>query len=284
LLGHANYVGPKWETGDTARNSFNDRGVQETLLGYVTDMEKIQLGMEKARLVLGKAGHDYDLAAYEGGPSGYSFGVSAEVAEAQEHYGKSLAMGVAALDAWLGSYEKGWTYQNFLAYGQGRGWSSHTVFSDGFRPCPGWQAMTLRNQFASGDMMTVETRSMPAIRRGKDTYPLIKCSAMRDGNRWSVFVLSRKLNAKYDDQDLGDGHTPVTLHLPFKKAGKITLHKLDGDPRASNREKMTIDVQSRDVLASALAEGAFSINEPTGGGARGMPPGSIFLYIFESAQ
>ena len=44
LLGHANYVGPKWETGDAARKSFNDRGVQETLLGYVTDMEKIHAG------------------------------------------------------------------------------------------------------------------------------------------------------------------------------------------------------------------------------------------------
>jgi hypothetical protein len=283
-LGHANYVGPKWETGDVAQKSFNDRGVQETLLGYVTDMEKIQRGMEKARLVIGKAGHEYDCVAYEGGPSGYSFGVPPEQAEAQEKYGKSLAMGVAALDAWLGSYEKGWTYQNYLAYSQGYGWSSHTVFADGFRGCPGWMAMTLRNRYATGDIVQVEARSMPTLRHGKDTYPLIKCAAMHDGRRWSVFVLSRKLNAKYGDQDLGDGYTPVTVRLPFAKAGKITLHKLAGDPRASNREKATIEIQSQDVPPAALGGGALTVNEASGGGPHGMPPGSIFLYVFEDAQ
>jgi hypothetical protein len=284
LVGHANYVGPKWETGDVAQKSFNDRGVQETLLGYVSDMEKIQLGMEKARIVLGKAGHVYDCVAYEGGPSGYTFGASPEEAEAQEKYGKSLAMGVAALDSWLGSYEKGWTFQNYLAYSEGVWWSSHTVFSDGFRPCPGWLAMTLRNRFASGDMMVLKTRSMPSIRRGKDAYPLVKCAAMRDADRWSVFLLSRKLDAKYDGQDLGDGYTPVTLRLPLKAAGKITLHKLAGDPRAGNREKMDVEIHSQDVPVGALSDGVFSVNEQSGGGPRGLPPGSIYLYVFDAAQ
>ena len=283
LLGHANYVGPKWETGDVAQKTFNDRGVQETLLGYVTDMEKIQFGMQAARIALGKAGHDYDCVAYEGGPSGYTFNAAGEEAEAQEKYGKSLAMAVAALDAWLGSYEKGWTFQNYLAYSQGKWWSSHTLFFAGFRPCPGWLAMTLRNRYASGDLVRVETRSMPALRRGKDTYPLIKCAAMRDGRRWSVFVLSRKLDAKYDGQDLGDGYTPVTLHLPFKTAGKIMLHTLAGDPRLGNREKMNIEIRSREVPAAALAGGTFSVDDP-GGGRRGMPPGSIYLYVFEATQ
>jgi hypothetical protein len=288
LLGHANYVGPKWETGDSAQKTFNDRGVQESLLGYVTDMEKIQRGMEKARLVIGKAGHDYDCVAYEGGPSGYTFNADAEQGEAQEKYGKSLAMGVAALDAWLGSYEKGWTYQNFLAYAQGKWWSSHTAICNGFRPCPGWQAMTLRNRYASGDLMQVQASSMPVLRRGKDTYPLIRCSAMRDGTRWSIFVLSRKLNAKYEDQDFGDGYTPVTLHLPFKKAGKIALHKLAGDPRASNRDKLNIDIQSQDVPTAALNAGSFTLTAGTEagttGGARGMPPGSAYVYVFEATE
>lgn len=284
LLGHANYVGPKWETGDAARKSFNDRGVQETLLGYVTDMEKIQFRMQDCRIALGKAGHDYDCVAYEGGPSGYTFDATPAEAEAQEKYGKSLAMGVAALDAWLGSYEKGWTYQNYLGYGQGKWWSSHTLFCDGFRPCPGWLAMTLRNRYASGDLVQVRAQSMPALRHGKDTYPLIKCAALRDGRRWSVFVLSRKLDAEYDGQDLGDGYTRVTLHLPFQKAGKIVLHKLAGDPRLGNREKMNIDIQSQEVPAGAVRDGTFSVNQRSGGGPHGMPPGSIYLYVFEAAQ
>jgi hypothetical protein len=62
------------------------------------------------------------------------------------------------------------------------------------------------------------------------------------------------------------------------------LPPLAGDPRASNREKMTIDLQRQEVPASALAQGAFRIDEPTGGGAHSLPPGSIFLYVFEAAQ
>jgi hypothetical protein len=107
---------------------------------------------------------------------------------------------------------------------------------------------------------------------------------MRDGRRWSVFVLSRKLNAKYDGQDLGNGYTPVTLHLPFQTAGKITLHKLAGDPRASNREKMNVAIRSQDVPAGALGDGTLAVNVPSGGGPDGMPPGSIFLYVFETTQ
>ena len=107
LLGHANYVGPKWETGDAAQKTFNDRGVQESLLGYVTDMEKIQLGMEKARIALGKAGHDYDFCAYEGGPSGYTFGATRSEAETQEKYGKSLAMAVGCPGRLAGKLREG---------------------------------------------------------------------------------------------------------------------------------------------------------------------------------
>ena len=145
--------------------------------------------------------------------------------------------------------------------------------------------MTLRNRFASGDMMAVTAQSMPTLRRGQGHLPAhqVRC-AMRDGPRWAVFVLSRKLDAKYDGQDLGDGYTPVTLHLPFQTAGKITLHKLAGDPRSSNRAKMNIEIRSQDVPAGALEDGTFSVNELSGGGPHGMPPGSIYVYVFEATQ
>ena len=64
-------------------------------------------------------------------------------------------MAVACADAWLRSYALGWTYQCFLGYGQGGYWNSHTPLWDGFRPCPGWQMLALRNRFASGDLMAV---------------------------------------------------------------------------------------------------------------------------------
>jgi len=107
---------------------------------------------------------------------------------------------------------------------------------------------------------------------------------MRDGGRWSVFVVSRKLDGKHDGADFGDGYTPVTLRLPVAKAARITLHKLTGDPRLTNRDKMNIAIQSQEVPAGALVGGVLTVNEQTGGGKGGMPPGSVFLYVIEAGN
>ena len=136
LLGHANYVGPKWETGQEAAKVFSDDGVQTTLLSYVQGLEADMQRWSKARDAMATQFHPYDLVAYEGGPGGYALPgtASPEIIEVNEKYGKSLAMGVAALDGWLSSYKYGYTYQNFLGYGQGNYWCSHTDFADGFLP------------------------------------------------------------------------------------------------------------------------------------------------------
>ena len=137
-LGHANYVGPKWETGDKAGNLFDDHGIQGTLLGYLAGPDESQVKMGQAANALAKSHHAYDIVAYEGGPSGYALPGrdSPEQKLVNEKYGKSLAMAVAALDAWMQSYRYGWTYQNFLGYGQGLYWNSHTPLWDGLRPVP----------------------------------------------------------------------------------------------------------------------------------------------------
>ncbi len=286
VLGHANYVGPKWETGDYSARRYDDHGVQECLLSFLTGPERSQIKMGKAREALAASHHAYDIAAYEGGPGGFALpgSASAEQVETNEKYGKSLAQAVGALDAWMRSYQYGWTDQCYLGYGQGNHWSSHTVLADGFRPTPAWLALALRNRYASGDLMVVQERSVPTFQRGKETYPLVGAYAMRDKDRWSVFVVSRKLDGKHDGSGFGDGFTPVRLALPFARAGKITLHKLTGDPRLTNREKMNIDIQTQEVPAAALEKGALAVNERTGGSKDGMPPGSIYLYVFEGAQ
>jgi len=290
VLGHANYVGPKWETGDTSRVVFDDHGVQETLLCYLTGPQRGQARMRDAREALRRRGLDYEIAAYEGGPSGYALPGrdTPEQREVNERYGKSLAMAVACTDAWLTSYAYGWTHQGFLGYGQGRYWNSHTPLWDGFRPSPGWLALVLRNRHARGDLMAVETTSAPTLarkeRRSVAEYPLAGAYAMRDGGRWAVWVVSRKLDGEHDGHDFGDGHTPVTLRLPFRTARRITLHRLTGDPRANNATDMKIAIQSLDLPARALTEGAFRVDQRTGGGPGGLPPGSIFLYVFEEAR
>lgn len=284
LLGHANYVGPKWETGDYSARTYDDHGIQECLLSYVSGTQANQTRMNESQQALAKTGRNYDIAAYEGGPGGYALPGQAppEQVETNEKYGKSLAQAVGALDCWLDSYRLGWTWQCFLGYGQGNHWNSHTNFANGFQPQPAWQALAMRNRFASGDLMGVEEKTGPTIARKKDVLPLIGVYALRDGNQWSVFVLSRKLDGKHDHADFGDGFTPVTLHLPFAQAGKITLHKLVGNPRATNREKENVSVQSQDLPPDALHKGTWLVNDKTGGGPGGMPPGTVFLYVFEN--
>lgn len=284
-LGHANYVGPKWETGDYSARQYDDHGIQECLLSFLRDPEPGQIRMGKARDMLAKSHHEYDIAAYEGGPGGFALPgtASPQQVETNEKYGKSLAQAVGALDAWMRSYLYGWTDQCYLVYGQGRLWASHTVFSEGFRPSTAWLALAMRNRYASGDLMVVEERSVPTLQHKKETYPLVGAYAMRDKDRWSVFVVSRKLDGNHDGTDFGDGSTPVKLVLPFQKAGKITLHKFAGDPRLTNNDKMSIAIQSQDVPASALDKGTLAVNEQTGGVKGGMPAGSIFLYVFEAA-
>jgi len=289
-LGHANYVGPKWETGDKAQTEFGDDGVQKTLLGFLMD-ETARKTVDSAAAsrdtlrAQGKA--HYELIAYEGGPSGYDHRNLTNLTP--ELYGKSEAMAVAALDAWLHSSLMGYRHQCYLGYASGYGWSSHTMpEAGGFRAHAGWLALKLRNRFAEGDRM-VETKviATPTLTlQGKD-WPLVGAYALTDGaGTWSVFVLSRKLDGRHSGADLGDGCTPVTLRLPFARAAKIALHALakrDGspaNPRDNNLAEEKVRIASKEIPASAL-KGSFSIDATTGGLPGGLPPGGIFLYVFE---
>jgi len=285
-LEHANYVGPKWETGDKSMSTFTDHGVQETLLGWLTSNAKVQAEWSKARTALAKAGHPYDLVAYEGGPSGYAIPghASAEQNATNEHYGKSLAMAVSALDAWMGSYQLGWTDQCFLGYGEGAFWNSHTLMGKGFRPSPGWQALAMRNRYVSGELMAVQTNRTPTIQRGQETYPLIGVYAAHQGNVWSVIVVSRKLNGQHDGVDFGDGCTPVTIHLPIATATNIMLHSLSGDPRQTNLDAMNISIKELTIPTATLVNGAFTIDAHSGGSEGGLPPGSIYIYNFATGD
>ena len=43
---------------------------------------------------------------------------------------------------------------------------------------------------------------------------------------------------------------------------------------------MNVTIQSQDIPAQTLLHGRFPIHEATGGGAHGLPPGCIYLYLF----
>ncbi len=286
-LGHANYVGPKWETGDTGFETFNDHGVQETLIGAHTSMKDIVEGAAGARDTLNTtANTNYQLIAYEGGPSGYWQNPNDPWID--ELYGKSLAMGVAALDAWLLSSENGYRHQCYLGFAAGKWWTSHTMpEAGGFRAHAGWLALKMRNQYALGDeMVKTVINSAPSYTRAGSDIPLISAYTLRNSDAVSVFVLSRKLDGNHDGVDFGDGYTPVTLHLPFEEPTQITLHRLantDGtpaDPRNNNLEALNLAIVSEDVEVVNFSSD-FVIDEKTGGETGGLPPGTAYLYVFQ---
>jgi hypothetical protein len=196
-------------------------------------------------------------------------------------------MAVAAIDGFLDAYKLGWTFQNWSSFQQGGGWSSHTMMGNGFRPYPGWLAMKMRNRFGTDDMIAAAD-SGPAFDRkqGDKTtkLPLIGSYAFRDGNKYGVFVLSRKINGTVLGTDFGDGSTKTTLNLPFSTASKITLHKLMGDPRATNIDAYNIKLQTENISPAAMENNSLTVNRESGGVEAGMPMGSIFLYAFEGAS
>ena len=152
-LGHATYVGPRWETGDILNTVFDDDGVQTTLLAHAEsfahDLERWRIEREQ---IAEEHGIFVDFQAYEGGPSGYTFDGPEDLRAIAELYGKSLAMGVASLDGWLSAYENGFTEMAFYSFTARETWSSHTLHSvnypNGYQPHTGWLAVQLRNRHA----------------------------------------------------------------------------------------------------------------------------------------
>ncbi len=300
--GHATYVGAKWELKEGAVTDLTDEGFQKTLLAYELWAKGAMENQSKARIRLMELGRKpFDLVGYEGGPSGFLFSARPgkntfpeEAVKTANLYGHSQCIGVAALDAWLDAYRLGWTWMCYLSWGEGEvNWTSHTVMGQGFRPYAGWQALALRNRYIWGDMLRVDIPSAPTLSyrtASKGAQPvaravnLVSAYAFRDGSRYAVAILSRKLDGKHDGFDLGDGCTPVTLRLPFATAGKISLHALVGDPRKTNHEALNSKIESREVPAASLQKGVFVVNDKTGGAAGGLPPGQAFVYVFEEVQ
>jgi hypothetical protein len=293
-VGHANYVGPKWETGEEPFQSFDDHGMQETLVGGYLDMFPLIAEVEAVRAQLQSQGlADYRVIAYEGGPSGYYLPGSGEPQQVEnsELYGKSVGMAVSALDAWLYSSLNGYLHQCMYGYASGGYWTSHTMPRDGgFRRHTGWLAMMLRNRYALGsEILDVTELGVPTYEREGEDVPLTSAYAIRGEASLSVFVLSRKLDGEHDGVNFGDGTTPVTVHLPFTECAAVTRYALtapDGspvDPRVNNREQENVVISSVDLDPSIIATGDLTIGPDSGGVAGGMPPGTVYLYVFDLA-
>ena len=222
--------------------------------------------------LLTKMGAPYDLGAGEGGMRYWHPTPAHPFHPPSEQVGKSLAIGVAILDAYLYNLSRRFRHQSVYALQPGYTWSSHTPLSRGFRPHPLWLALQLRNQHATGDMVRVDLASAPTVdlpplvstvrefrtppRMG---IPLVAAYAFKDGPRYSVFVLSRQLSIP----------TPVTLRLPARPVA-ATLYSLSGDPLATNLHRRRVTVRRRPVPGFSQ-DYRFTL-----------PPASVYLFVVDT--
>lgn len=222
--------------------------------------------------LLTKMGYPHRLAVFEGGPD---FGLPAPdrpVTDEHEHLRKSLATAVSTLDTFLYNSSQGLGPQAFSFFGVGPRWASHVGWGKDFRPHLPWLALQMRNRLATGVMVATTvtgaaTIDLPAVETAawnvpaRPAVPLVAAYAFRDGGRHAAFVLSRDLYRV----------TPVTLHLPMRPAW-VTLYSLAGDPRATNIERLAIDIRER-RWARATQDIDFDL-----------PPGSIYIIIAEGER
>jgi hypothetical protein len=235
----------------------------------------------------------FHAGTYEAGP-GYALNglnnarVTREQAHQQELAMKSLAAGTATLDSFLIRAYEGFTSQNFFTFSEGQTWSSHAEWYRGGQAYPSWMGLALFNREALGDMLKTETVSVPSIdlagfrrRQSVEDAPLAAVYATRNGTRYSVFVISRKVDGYPVEGD--DGYIPVTLNLPFDEVNSITLHKMTGDVAAQNFTDRQVEIETVDVPAGEFAR-KFELKRATGADDRGLPPASTFLYVFETGE
>jgi len=278
--------------GEKLKKELNDDGFQGTLLAYTAGSKSWNANMSASYFKLREQGFTrHALVSYEGGPSGFSVpgrGLTKQDEEAIRIYGHSLATGIAALHCWLDTYRLGWAYHCYYFYGQGMDWNSHSTMGCGFLPSLAFLAVKMRNRAIRGDMLRVKVSSTPTMphceavspakslgkrkarpRSAKSEMPLVNCYAFRDGDRYSVIIIFLMLDGKHNGQDFGDGYSPITLRLPFKRVATITLHKLDDNPRDTNMTEENMKLVQQRVLASSLKDGIFRVKAATGGGKGG---------------
>jgi hypothetical protein len=291
LVGIAPYIGG-WDANEglpsqTPEDYFN-------LLNWVSrsTIPFARKQMEWAEGLTRADGSALEVGVYEGGPGFVQRvngrGLSAEEALTQERVMKGQAAGVATLDSFLAMFEAGFRMQNFFTFGAGERWASHAEWQNGGQAYPSWKLTGLLNREGLGDMLKVETRSVPradlaktARREAVDDAALVGVYATRDGDRLNLFVLSRRAPGWPATKD--DGCTPVEIALPFASADKVTLHRMTGPYDADNVDADRVGIETV-ALPTPTDPSRFTVSGATGAQACGLPAATALLYVFEGVK
>lgn len=283
LLTIAGYNGG-WERGQASTDS--REGFLSALMLNAVILNNEADRLTRTQAEMREMGVDVMLGTYEAGP-GYNLnglnGVmfTPEQVESESLVLKSQAGGVATLETFLYRARLGWALQNFFTFDRNRYyWVSHARAIGGGYAYPPWSALTMYNKHAVGSFLLVNRVSSPISDfEGFDDVPLVVVYATKstDGSRYSVFVISRKLDYYPFEKDAGMSN--VSLALPFRSAASIKLVKMDS---ATGPTTTTLDsnavVVEEEILDSSdplLLSPVFQIT---------MPPGAAYLYVFSGVQ
>ena len=237
--------------------------------------------------------HKLTLGTYEAGPdyvmsNGKGQGISREQSAAQERVMKSLAAGTATLDAFLARAQFGFTEQNYFLFQRTDRWSTHARWYQGGQPQPAWSLISLFNREGTGTMLRTDLLSAPTWEvplrydmKNLREAPLVGAYALRRGQRFMLFVVSRKVPG-YPIKTSA-GFTPVTVDLPFGHYKSLQLFRMTGAYNDNNLESAKVKVENL-AFGPVLKDRALHVDESTGGDARGLPPAATFLYVFEGTD
>ncbi len=209
------------------------------------------------------------IANYEAGPGYQLPGPGKKPAEEEEAFGKSLALGITTLDAFMFEMERNFDYQCYFKFGFGSYWSSHTD-NTSWRRNPSYEALLMVNQYTNGDMMvvdnsavkritipTMETTSIDnhgkaktSIVNGRKNVPLTKCYAFKDGKRHSILLYNRSFSETRS----------VQLDLPYSPSTQAELYRLSADsPVDTNRTELKVK-QTKQTIADFISGYSLSLN------------------------
>lgn len=284
----ANYNGG-WDEGATLAEA-GDKGFRSALTVAPQRLGIAAREIAATRDRLAAQGVHYKIGTYEAGPGyGLPGTLSQDKVEIESQTMKSLAAGTATLDVFLDSATVGMGLQNFFTFSRGRDyWTSHARLNKGGQAYPSWLGLSLYNNHGQGELLVVQTDAVPTddlaatkTRAALKAAPMVAVYATHEGDRVTVFALSRKLdNFPYPGDD---GVTPLTLNLPFSKARKIILYKMDGDPRANNLDAENVKIESQEIPASAFSQ-KFVLDAARGAPKGGLPPAATYAYVFEGVD